>query len=280
MNCERVQQSILEIDSLPAAEAAQIREHLASCPLCQKEWAELQETLLKLDAAFPAPTPSPRLKANFYAMLDTHLREQGEESARPFAPRAKRWDRWFEAIWPRRPIFQFASILTLVALGLFIGLKWQRPVAVSPDAAAQLAETQRQLADLRSKVESMNQLVNYSLAQQEPARARLQQVAAQVGQGNEKSLAQLLGALAFDQSTNVRLSALEALYPHSGDKNVRDGVLAALPRESSPLVQVAMIDFLTAAHEREAAPVFQQLTRRPLTDQAVRTAAQRALALL
>ena len=279
MNCERVQQSILDLDTLPAAEAAAIREHLKSCPACQAEWASLQDTLLKLDAAFPAPVPSPRLKANFYAMLETQQR--GEESAHPFAPRpTSRWDRWFEAIWPRRPVFQFASILTLVAIGLFVGLQLRRPVATAPDNSAQLIETQRQLAELRSRVESMNQLVNYSLAQQEPARARLQQVAAQVGQGNEKSLAQLLGALAFDQSTNVRLSALEALYPHAGDKGVRNGVLAALPRESSPLVQVAMIDFLTAARERDAAPVFEQLTRRPLTDQAVRTAAQRALALL
>ena len=41
-----------------------------------REWADLQETLLKLDR-FPAEAPSSRLRTQFYAMLDTHLRSAG-----------------------------------------------------------------------------------------------------------------------------------------------------------------------------------------------------------
>jgi hypothetical protein len=171
-------------------------------------------------------------------------------------------------------------MLGLVAFGLVAGMRLVPRAPAPPDNSAELHETQRQLAELRAEVASMNQLVTSSLSQREPARARLQQVAAQAGQTDEKALAQLLSALAFDQSINVRLSALEALYPNAGDTQVRNGVLVALPRESSPLVQVAMIDFLAASRTREAAPVFQQLARTPLTDQAVRTAAQRALAVL
>lgn len=282
MNCERVQLSLLELHSgsLPATEAAEARDHLKTCLACQKEWADLQETLLHLDA-LPAPAPSPRLREQFQAMLARErLREMHPSTPALQAETPSLLDRWFGAVWPRRPSLQFAAILGLVAFGLLAGMRLVPAAPTPPDNSAQLLDTQRQLAELRAQVDSMNQLVAYSLSQREPARARLQQVAAQAGQTDEKALARLLSALAFDQSTNVRLSALEALYPHAGDTQVRNGVLVALPRESSPLVQVAMIDFLAASRAREAGPVFQQLARTPLTDQAVRSAAQRALAVL
>jgi len=50
MNCTRVQDSFIDYQdgALPAAESAQLRAHLASCPACQREWAALQEMTRKL----------------------------------------------------------------------------------------------------------------------------------------------------------------------------------------------------------------------------------------
>ena len=84
----------------------------------------------------------------------------------------------------------------------------------------------------------------------------------------------------LDPSTNVRLSALDALYPHANQPIVRSGVLATLPREQNPLVQVAMIDFLVAARDRAAVPELERLARSENINQAVRDAAQRGLAQL
>jgi hypothetical protein len=86
--------------------------------------------------------------------------------------------------------------------------------------------------------------------------------------------------LAFDPSINVRLTAVEALARHSDDSLVRAGVLSALPRERAPLVQVAMIELLTDAGDRTAAPVFEKLSRDQAVDLNVREAARRALAVL
>ena len=71
MNCQRVQDNFIDYQdgSLPADESAQLRAHLTSCPTCQREWAALQEMTRKLDA-LPVAEPSPRLRENFYAMLD------------------------------------------------------------------------------------------------------------------------------------------------------------------------------------------------------------------
>ncbi len=61
---------------------------------------------------------------------------------------------------------------------------------------------------------------------------------------------------------------------------VRQGLLAALPRESAPLVQVAMIELLTSVRESDAAPLFERLSRDETADKDVREAARRALAVL
>jgi HEAT repeat protein len=151
------------------------------------------------------------------------------------------------------------------------------PVTVPVDAA-----TQRELADLRKKVDSMGQLVGYSLLQRQPANERLKGILAtqDLAAPGDRVLTQLISALALDPSTNVRLSALEALYPYADQEVVRAGVLASLTREQSPLVQVSMIDFLVAARDREAAPTLQQLVRADKVDRSVRDAAKRALVQL
>lgn len=282
MNCQRIQDSFLdfEANALPLREMDEVRAHLNTCPACQREWSLFSETLHKLDE-MPAEAPSERLRTQFYAMLDTHVREG--ESAHPFSWSRSRLDRWVERLWPQRPVWQLATSFALLAVGLLIGTQlWSKAPSAPSATAAQLAATQRELAELRSQVESVNQLVNYSLASQQPAQARLQHVVSALKQngGDDKQLAQLLNTLAFDPSTNVRLSALEALYTHGDQRPIQQGVIAALGREPSPLVQVAMIDFLTSVRAPDAAVAFQELARTPAANETVRSAAQRALALL
>jgi HEAT repeat protein len=128
----------------------------------------------------------------------------------------------------------------------------------------------------------MGQLVTYSLLQQQSTSDRLQTVLAKMDlkSPDRKVLTDLVGALAFDPSINVRLSALEALAQHSDDPLVRAGVLSALPRERAPLVQVAMIELLAGARDPNAVPVFDQIVRDEGFDSNVRDAARRALAAL
>ncbi|MFI5336951.1 MAG: hypothetical protein ACHQ5A_09215, partial [Opitutales bacterium] len=176
---------------------------------------------------------------------------------------------------PARPALQFAFSLALLAAGLLAGARYLRPPA--PDSGAQT-----ELAALRAKVDSMDRLVTYSLLQQKSTSERLQGVLATLDlpSPDRKVLTDLVGTLAFDPSVNVRLSAVEALAPHASDRLVRAGLLSTLPRESAPLVQLAMIELLASVHEQEAAPVFEQLSRNEAADRNVREAARRALAAL
>jgi hypothetical protein len=268
MNCTQAREHFAELhdERLTGAPAAVVRAHLDGCPACQREFASLQQTLDALDH-LPVGKPSPRLRADFYALLEaekhaaavTHQRDRRRH-------RANLW-RWFLS-----PL----AACGLLALGFFAG---QRTAPVPAPAQTDPA-TQQQIAALQEKVDSMGQLVGYSLRQQQPAGERLQGVLAAktLQDPNEQVLTQLIGALALDPSTNVRLTALESLYPHADREVVRAGVLASLAREQNPLVQVAMIDFLVAARDSEAVQTFQTLANSTDTDRSVKEAARRAIA--
>jgi hypothetical protein len=277
MNCQRVQDNFIDYQdgSLPADESAQLRAHLANCPTCQREWAALQEMTTKLNA-LPEAEPSARLRENFYAMLETHQREADAPS--PFALARSRIDRFFSALLPDQPALQFAFALALLIAGLFAGQHYlAKPAAPAVDLVAQ-----QKISELEAKVAAQDQLVTYALLQQQSTSDRLQGVLGAMDQKNpdRKVLADLVGALAFDPSVNVRLSAVEALAQHADDSLVRAGVLSALPRERAPLVQVAMIELLATARDLSAASVFDKLARDESADSNVRDAARRALAVL
>lgn len=267
MNCTQVREHLAELhdERLPAAAAAAVRAHLDGCPACQQEYASVQQTLDALDH-LPVGKPSPHLRTDFYAMLEAEKHAVTVSRRHEHRRRTNLW-RW---------ILSPLAACGLLVLGFLAG---QRTAPVPASAPADAA-TQQQIAALQEKVDSMGQLVGYSLRQQQPAGERLQGVLAvnRLQDPNEQVLTQLIGALALDPSTNVRLTALESLYPHADREVVRAGVLASLAREQNPLVQVAMIDFLVAARDTEAVQTFRTLANRDDTDRSVREAARRAIA--
>jgi anti-sigma factor RsiW len=274
MNCCNAQERFPELlDSrLATSDTATVRRHLASCPDCQREYASLAQTLSALDQ-LPSVRPSPRLRANFYAALEEEKNSAASIRAaverRHHAARISLWR------WILSPLA--AGVLALG--GFYLGTRYATAPAAVPAADP---ATRQELAALRTRVDSMGQAVVASLLQQRSTNERLQTVLATLDQKNpdQKVLANLIGALALDSSVNVRLSALDALYPHANQPLVRSGVLASLPREQNPLVQVAMIDFLVAAGDREATPELERLAQNTTIDRAVRAAATRGLAQL
>lgn len=272
MNCIQAQERFPELldGRLAQADTATVQAHLASCPDCQREYAALAQTLAALDK-LPAARPSPRLRANFYAALEEEKNSAASIRAsverRQRAARASLW-RW---------ILSPVAAVVFVLAGFHFGSRYAAPAPAANDLA-----TKREIADLRAQVDKMGQAVVASLLAQKSTNDRLQNVLATLDQKNpdQKILSNLIGALALDPSVNVRLSALDALYPHANQQIVRAGVLASLPREQNPLVQVAMIDFLVAARDRDATPELEKLARNESINSAVREAAKRGLAQL
>ena len=267
MNCDSFQEDFLEYrdgNLTPERERA-LSEHLRTCLTCQRAWADFQE-LDRAIAHAPEPVPSENLRRNFYAMLDSHLTAQREPGI--FAPMRRGLARFWAEWAPSSPLAQAAGAAVLLALGVITGLWMQTR-----------RERDAELAALRHQVDAVTRLVAYTALDRQPASDRMQTLLAADGASAE-GVARLLSALALDPNVNVRLSALDGLYPHADRREIRAGVLAALTRETAPIVQVAMIDFLASSKATEAQRQFENLSRDPATNATVRAAANHGLAQL
>jgi hypothetical protein len=289
--CQRARQTFPELLDRRTDATAHLdaRAHLAHCPDCQRDFAALSQTATQLDT-LPAPEPSPRLRQNFYAMLEVEkhsaasIRAAGERQQR-----ARRVSRWR---WVLSPL----AACALLAIGIAAG-KRSRPSDPPPESAS-VDRTQREILALRDLIQrqgeqlarqneqlnKMTTVFGYALLQQQqnPANERLKDVllAARNEQPTDKTLDDLIQALTLDPNANVRLRAIEALYPHAHREVVRAGVLAALPREQNPLVQLELIDFVAAAGVFSAAPLLEKIAADESSNGSVRDAAKLALAQL
>jgi hypothetical protein len=287
MNCERTRDQLPELldARTPATALPEARAHLAGCADCQREFAALSATARALDA-MPAPAPSPRLRTNFYATLEQEKNPAtAAEPARGGIPARHTSPRWW---WLVSPAIAGACLL----IGFTAGKRSTGTSAATTRAddahqrelIALRTQMDEQLARQTAQLEKMTTLVGYSILQQQqnPANERLQEVliAAREPQPKPKVIDDLIKVLTLDPSANVRLRAIEALYPHAERAVVRAGVLAALPREQNPLVQLELIDFVATAQDRDAAPVLESIVADESANDSVRDAAKRALAQL
>jgi hypothetical protein len=265
MNCQTCLDRMAELADakLDPETADSMRAHIGACPGCRREYESLSRTLLALDA-LPAGAPSHRLRARVMGDIETEklsLRRHADWASSIREAAGSRRGRRFA--WGPL-LLRALGACVLVALGFAVGER---------------RATERQVADLRTRVDTMGQLFEQTVLQKRTTGDRLETVlvAATTRKPDERVIDGLINSMAFDTSVNVRLNALNALYSHADQEVVRAGVLACLPREPSPLVQVAMIDFLVASREHGAALELRKLVVDDQADVDVRESARRAI---
>ena len=121
----------------------------------------------------------------------------------------------------------------------------------------------------------MRQMVTLSLMQQQSASERLKGVTwiNEIDQPGSEVVTALLDALMHDPNVNVRLASIDALKRFGERDVVRQGALEAFPRQTSPLVQIALIDFVIEVNGRDSAGTLRRLSEDPMLDEAVRARA-------
>ncbi len=103
--------------------------------------------------------------------------------------------------------------------------------------------------------------MSLSLLDQPSASARLQGISltSRLQDPAPALVAALLETLDNDPSVNVRLSAVDALYLFADREEVRKALTASLARQTSPLVQIALIDLMVSLKEKRAAAALKKL---------------------
>ncbi len=229
--------------------------HLAECMDCRLHFEEVK-TVWKELGDLPESEPSPSLRSQFYAML---AREKYRQEEKPSF--SERFGSWIGAFWPRRPAYQFAMALVFLAVGLIAGSQL-RPGVVGN---GEIAVLRREVADLR-------QTVSISLMNQASSTERLRgiQYSSHVDSPSAPLITTLLNKLNNDPNVNIRLAAIEALYVFSDRPAVRDELIASLSEQTSPLVQISLIDLLVDVREGRSLEALRELIQDEGTDQNVK----------
>jgi hypothetical protein len=269
MSCDSLKERLADYwaGNLGDSVVAEIETHLRQCAACKAEAESLGTIWAKL-GEIPDEHPSPALRTRFEATLDEFRREADIHRLKPVLP-LKPVPPWLDQWWPKRPILQFALSMACLAFGLLIGH------ALTVDLRGNATEVSR----LQEEVRSTRQLVALTLLQQQSASERLKGVdfSYRIPQPEPEVLSALLQTVDNDQNVNVRLAAVDALHRSSNNDMVRRGLVEALPKQQSPMVQMALIEAVTDLHEKDAAGMLQKVAEDPHANQAVRQRAEWAL---
>jgi hypothetical protein len=222
------------------------RAHLAECQQCRDEWRSVRGAWDAMEE-LPQMEPSPEMRVRFYQMLEAYEAGRRETIVRPKAAAHHGFFSWFQ-----QPVFQFAAGLAMLAIGVAIG-----QYAMSPGRAAGGAGSE--VAQLRGEVQNMRQLVTLSLLQQQSAADRLQGVtwSYRVPPSDTEVLSALLNTVNHDPSVDVRLSAVDAIKAMSSSPIARRGLVQALAKQTSPLVQIAIVDAIVDLKDKQAVSAIQ-----------------------
>ena len=120
-------------------------------------------------------------------------------------------------------------------------------------------------------------MLTLSLIRQSAATERIRGVsaAARIDDPPSEIVGALIATLGGDPSVNVRLACVRALERFSSQPAVREGVIHAVTREASPLVSMALIEFIVETRDQSAVDALRLVSRDMGRDEAVRDAATR-----
>lgn len=254
MTCDEMPQYLADYltGTLPPAVQPMFAAHLGTCAACREQAAEAQAVWKQL-GALPVPEPGPQVRERFYEML----------AAESTAPSRIRFRDWLEQWVPLRQALQFGGALAL-GVACWIG--------GSHFAAPKQTEQTPQVVELRKEVDQMRQLVALSLLQQQSASDRMRGVnwSYRVDSDDTEVVKALLRTVDQDANVNVRLAAVDALQKFSGVDLVRQNLTQSLPKQDSPLVQIAIIDMLAQLRSRGAVSTLEKLSKDQSADPMVR----------
>lgn len=268
MRCEEVRLRMAEYlaGTLDANDAAALRSHVSSCADCQAEFMGLDALWTALGTIPAAPVPSNRMRERFSAALTAERTSPWRSASRRNDGRA--WTAAGRAT--REPLVQMALAASLLLAGVVIGRSTAPAAAPGAPPVAEIAEVRGELRDMR-------QMLTLSLLQQQSATERLRGVSwtSQIDQPGNEVVSALLDTLLHDPNVNVRLAAVDALRRVSDRPDVRRGTRQAITdRSSSPLLQVAVIDFMVETRDPQAPALFNTLAQDSTLDALVRGRAQ------
>ncbi|MBW0176842.1 HEAT repeat domain-containing protein [Sediminibacterium sp.] len=259
MNCvfDKEQLWSLALNELSEAEKTAVNLHVTSCDTCKAELNEIM-AFCSITAALPEPEAPAGMKQRFMTELENYKQQQLSHT--------NGWSVW------RDRLNAFITSITTPKFGyglamLVAGVLVTTVFFKTKDNGA--SEVQQ----LSSQVKEMREMLALSLLEHPSASERLRAVSyvEEIDTVDARVKDALLTTLNNDENVNVRLTALETLSKMTVDPKVREGLVQSIAHQDSPLIQSVLADLMLKMQEKKSVRSFQQLLKKPETNEAIKT---------
>lgn len=232
---------------LSGIERQEMDQQIRRSPALQQEMADLKMVLGLLDQE-PEIKPSTYSREQFYQFLEV----EAQQEHRVVNEKNRRSGWWA------------AAAVALLVIGLGFGVLVQNHQA-----------QQAQIRQLSSEVVETRKLLLLAMLDDASASERIQamNVSTRDFQKDQRIVQALIDRLGKDENDNVRLKAAEALGGFLSEEGVTEAMIQALELESSPEIQIMLIESLVNGERKEALPSLQRLIEREDVPEVVRKVA-------
>ena len=246
---------------LPAGKRQKIISDLIRAGMDEEEINSIAGISDLIDAA-PLEEPSAEMDRRFYETLAEEFKPETRE---------KREVLRIRPTTPSRVWIRIAAGVALFILGWFMA-----------SLTSQKWGSGREIASLSDEMKSLRSTLVLSMLTQTSSIERIKAVnmASQIEYADDRIIESLFSVLDHDENDNVRLLALDALIKYSDNPAVRDGLVASIGKQSSPLVQLRLADVMIILNEKKAAPEFQKILTDAALNYSVRNRIREAVTIL
>jgi hypothetical protein len=267
MQCNEVEQLLIDFldGQLHPADEEALQKHLQTCEACVNV-LEQYKMLFRSIEENKFENPGPALREKFDIMLQSEINIYKTSRTLPETEGEKVIPIKKYSLWLR-----IAASIILLASGIWIGSK------VTPTS-----NDSEQIAQLRSQVNDVKEVLTLNLLNEESASERIRAVnyAEEINNPDEKIVTALIATMNEDKNVNVRLTALYALARFSDKTAVTDSLIVSLKKQTDPIMQIALINILTEKKETKAKELIREILLDKNTLKPVKDIAQKGLNLL
>ena len=233
MDCNNINDQLIDYieNTLSEKQHLAVAKHLEKCDSCKNEFNELQEFfgVLKND---PIEFPTKNLKGRFEKALEVEKNQQS---------RVVR----FQSGLNYKTFLKYAAGLALLVSTFLFG-RYQQT---------------QQVTELENERLTGKQATMLALMENESASKRIQGVRyiEEFTDPDPEIVDALVKRMLYDENTNVRLTAVNALEGFITSETVKDGFIKALDTEKDPTIQINIIKSLVKIQEKKALKPMQKL---------------------
>jgi hypothetical protein len=267
MTCEDVQSLLPDYydDMLSPISRYAVQNHLKSCDACNKELHEIG-VLFQEIAVSELEEPPQALRESFTKMLNEEIQKAAGKKNRGLLKKITSHE--FQSF-----LWKAAALIIVFGGGIWLGTR------IKPETNS---ASNAQINDLKTEVKDVKEMVMFRLLQEESASDRIQAVnyVNEMTNPDKKVIRALISTLNHDKNVNVRLASLYSLTKFADNQMVNDSLVSSLSMQTEPVIQIVLINMLTANKSTKAVKEIQEIIADGKTNKEVKAIAEKKLKTL